>query len=89
MNVLKIVSDAAGRDTPHDGRYLATYNPNTKYGTLDMTSTADIGEAMRFVDASDVHAVWTAVSKLQPTRPDGKPNRPLTGLTIELITVLD
>jgi hypothetical protein len=89
MNVIKILGDASCGPTLHDGRYLLAYNPNTPYGTLDLTSTDDIAKAKRFADAGDLHAEWTAISKLQPTRPDGKPNRPLTGLAIELVRVDD
>ena len=87
MKVIKIVTGANGMSTPHDGRYLLGYNPDTVYGDLIMISTPDIAKARRFHDLSAVHELWAAVSKQQPVRPDGKPNRPMTGLTIEVIEI--
>lgn len=85
MKVIKIVGGANGIQTPHDGRYLFSYNPDTVYGDLAMVSTPSIAKARRFVDLSDAHELWAAVSQRQPVRPDGRPNRPLTGLTIEIV----
>ena len=83
--VVRVISRADGGDTPHDGRYVVSWNPHTRAGVLELTSTANLAEARHFLfpDALDT---WKAVSKRQPTRPwDGKPNRPLTGVTIEII----
>ena len=44
-------------------------------------------QAMRYEDAACALAYWKRQSTLMPFRPDGKPNRPLTALTIELQTV--
>lgn len=85
MKVVKIVTGANSVHTPHDGRYLLGYNPDTVYGDLVMITTPDIAKAKRFADLSAVHDLWAAVSKKQPVRPDGKPNRPLTSLSIEVI----
>jgi hypothetical protein len=87
MIVMKVISAANGARTPHNGRYLVTANPNTRFGMLQATSTDDIDKAMRIEDAVAFHKLWAAVSEVQPVRPDGKPNRPLTALTIELVTV--
>ena len=43
-----------------------------------------LDKAMRFEDAACALAYWRLQSTLVPFRPDGKPNRPLTALTIEL-----
>ena len=33
----------------------------------------------------EVHQEWSTVSRVEPTRPwDGKPNRPLAGVSIEI-----
>lgn len=87
MNVIKIIESSSGMPTPHDGRYLASYNPDTEYGTLEMATTDDLSQAMRFVDANAVFRFWMSVSELQPVRPDGKPNRPITFLSVEIIWV--
>jgi len=41
-------------------------------------------QAMRFEDAGCALAYWKLQSRVRPIRPDGKPNRPLTALTVEL-----
>ena len=39
---------------------------------------------MRFATRGDAMNFWRAPSKTRPTRMDGKPNRPLTALTVEI-----
>jgi hypothetical protein len=41
-------------------------------------------QAMRFEDAACALAYWKLQSRVQPFRLDGKPNRPLSALTVEL-----
>jgi hypothetical protein len=70
--------------TPHQGRYVVAYNPDTPYGTLALTTTADRSQALR-AEAIVFLEMWLTVSKVQPKRPtDGRPNRPISGLTMEL-----
>jgi hypothetical protein len=85
FKIIRIVGAADGRPTPHDGRYLAHYDPDTPYGTLRLISTDDVAKAQHFLDAAQLHACYSAISKKQPTRPDGRPNRPITGLTVEFL----
>ena len=81
---VKIVGAADGTPTPHDGRFVKSWNADTDFGILDVESTDDISEALRFSGLAEAHEQWSATSSVQPTRPtDGKPNRPLTALTIE------
>lgn len=85
--VVRVLEAAGGGDTPHDGRYVVRWNPHTLAGTLSLTSTANVAIARRFT-REEAFAEWKAISRLQPTRPwDGKPNRPLSGVTIEIIPV--
>jgi hypothetical protein len=75
-------ADGSG-PTPHDGRYVVSWNPHTEAGTLDLTSTAEISKARRF-ENGDEFTEWKTVSRVQPRRPwDGMPNRPLAGITIQ------
>lgn len=86
MSVLvKIASLADGSKTPHDGRYLKRWNPHTEFGTCEIDTTADRAKAKRFADVVKALAEWKTVSRRQTYRPDGELNRPLTGLTIEII----
>lgn len=83
--VVRIVSAADGTATPHDGRWVVAWDSDSEAGELVCTSTACRAKARRFTGQREVFAEWTAVSKKQPTRPwDGLPNRPLTGLSIEM-----
>ena len=83
---VKIVGLANGQPHPiHSGRYVVSWNPHTRAGTLDITSTADLAQATRFA-LREVFDTWRAISKRQPRRPwDHKPNRPLTAITVEIV----
>ncbi len=83
--VINVVGAAAGTTTPHDGRYVVTWDPHTKFGILAMTSTADRTKATVF-DFEDAFEQWRAVSKVDPVRYDGKPNRPLTAVSVSFET---
>jgi len=85
--VIQVVSDANGNRTPHDGNYIVAWNPHTKFGICEVTSTDDISKAHHFDNESQAHWHWTTTSNIQPVRPDGRPNRPLTGLTIALVRI--
>jgi hypothetical protein len=40
--------------------------------------------ALPFTSIAEAMATWNTVSKLHPRRPDGRPNKPLTALTVEI-----
>lgn len=83
--VVRVVGRADGGKTPHDGRYVTAWSPHTTAGTLVLTSTADVARARRFT-RKEAFCEWREVSRVQPVRPwDGKPNRPLSGVSIELV----
>lgn len=80
--IAQIHCAANGTPTPHDGRYVVDWNPHTKAGVLELTSTTDKAQARRFV-MREATVQWRTVSQVQPQRPwDGMPNRPLTAVTI-------
>ena len=56
-------------------------------GLVDLTS--NINEAKRFKDIFEAMEFWKQRSKITPTRPDGRPNRPLTAFhaTFEEVTI--
>lgn len=83
-SIVLIIGQAGPGSTPHDGRYVVAWNPHTAYGTLECTSTADVAKAHRF-DGIEAFQAWNTVSSVQPTRPDGRPNKPLTALTIDIM----
>lgn len=83
--IVRVVGRADGGQTPHDGRYVVNWNPHTAAGILELTSTDNIEEARHF-PWPEVFDEWKAISGVEPKRPwDGRPNRPLTGVHIEII----
>lgn len=82
--IVKVIGAADGRTcTPHDGRYVVSWNPHTRAGTLELTSTGDKTKARRF-NGMTAFEEWRMISRVQSQRPwDGQPNRPLTGITCE------
>lgn len=58
----------------HDGR-----------GTAD--ATGDVEKAYQFATAGAALEAWRAVPESRPTRDDGRPNRPLSAFTIEVLTI--
>jgi hypothetical protein len=84
MKIVRVICAANGDVTPHDGRYVVRWNPHTQAGVLELTSTDYRPRARRFT-MQEVHQEWSTVSRVEPTRPwDGKPNRPLAGVSIEI-----
>lgn len=85
--VVRVIGRADGGKTPHDGRYVAAWSPNTSAGVLVLASTPDLAKARRFT-RKEAYCEWREVSRVEPRRPwDGRPNRPLTGITIELVGI--
>jgi hypothetical protein len=70
--------------TPHDGDWVVEWNPHTEWGVLGLSSTRERSKAKRFAHHADVFRQWKTTSIIQPVRPDGRPNRPLTAVSIEI-----
>ena len=83
-NVIKAVAFANGTPCPHHGHYLETADFEAHGGLGHMTFTADPAEALRFATPGDAIAFWQRRSVTFPLRADGRPNRPLTALTVEI-----
>lgn len=47
--------------------------------------TRDKTKAKRFAEKGDAFEFWTTVPKRMPRRPDGKPNKPLTAYSVEIL----
>lgn len=71
-----------------DGQWIEWFDPDASatdppsYPTGDGAATMDPAKALRFDTAADALAFWKQTSRVVPMRPDGKPNRPLTALTV-------
>jgi hypothetical protein len=87
--VIKCICRAAG-ETPREelGAYLREYRPHEgKYGAIVWTH--DLARAHHYPSMFEAMAAYRTVNKTEPMRPDGRPNRPLTAFTIELVKVDD
>lgn len=86
-SIVRVICAADGRKTPHDGRYVVAWNPHTPAGELELTSSDNPHDARQFAQ-NELWDEWRAISNVQPKRPwDGMPNRPLTGLNLDIIHV--
>ena len=71
------------------GSYVATYDPDAFDGLGHATFTEDPYLAATFASFERALEFWQAQSKVRPLRDDGKPNRPLTALSVEIVSIAD
>lgn len=84
MKVIKVVGFVSGGPSAYDGQYLEAFDPDWGAGLGRVWTTLDPARAMRFESLAKALEYWKQQSRVRPTRPDGKPNRPLTALTVEV-----
>lgn len=84
-HVIEAVGFASGVPCPHAGMYLRAFDHEAHGGQGEGVFTNDLDQAMRFADSEAAFSFWRRVSRIRPVRPDGKPNRPLTALTIVVV----
>jgi hypothetical protein len=85
--VLKCLGLATGGGP--EGEYLAAFDPEAGDGWGDATFTRDVTKALRFPDLSAAYHFYGTRPARRPTRPDGRPNRPLTAFTMQFDRVDD
>lgn len=89
--IIRIIELADGREFGGEILYIAGYDNSTEdelgIGTVDCTS--DRAKAKRFDEYLSAFHFWKQESRTVPTRPDGKPNRPLTSFTVSFEHVQD
>jgi len=92
MWAIKIVGLATGEPSPADGRYVKEYDPDRE-GVDNVTgepmlchlvTTSDPRDALLVSDVTELHKIWAKPSRRWPTRPDGRPNRPLSAFTVTM-----
>ncbi len=88
---MQIVGLVARPPTPFDGQYVLEYDPERNGVAPDgrlmsahIVTTKDVGRARRWATGGEALAFWRQVCQREPTRIDGKPNRPLTAFTVEI-----
>ena len=73
-------------DRSAEGKYLKFYDPEFNDGVGHVVWTDNLDEAIKFANAFAGFSLWRVTSKVHPVRrTDGKPNRPLTAHTIEMV----
>lgn len=71
-----------------EGKFLVRFSDAGDYAG-NITTTDDPAKARRFRTKTAAFLYWRQESKLRPRRPDGKPNRPLTAFTVEILPADD
>lgn len=85
-SIIKFICYASGALSSIDGLYLVRYDPTIKDGVFFLDTTDDPRKAKTFDPPGLAMEEWMRVSPNMPTRLwDGKPNRPLTAWSIEII----
>jgi hypothetical protein len=83
--VIKAVGFAIGEACPVAGHYVESFDFEAAGGLGCGEFTPDIGKAKIFPDADAAMRFWGTKSITKPLRSDGKPNRPLTCTTVEIV----
>ena len=71
--------------SPHKGSWIIPTGAivNGVFGgTIELTVFRD--KALRFDTNADAMIAWKRISITRPRRPDGRPNRPLSALTVAI-----
>lgn len=71
----------------HEGRYLVRFDPGHREPLHRIVTSTKVSLAHVFSTAADALAYWSQTDPYRPVRPDGKPNRPLTAYTMEVVPV--
>ena len=88
--VIRILSLVNGERSSFDNEYVFEYDPHYTdpvygYDGGNLVTTPDPDKALKFEDAKSAFELWRAS---HGTQPDGKPNRPLTAFTVEIVPVI-
>jgi hypothetical protein len=75
-----------GDDGKPEGQYLVSYDPEAFGGRGDATFTRQLERAMTFPDVATAWRFIGTVPKARPRRRDGKANRPLMALTLQILS---
>jgi len=92
--VIYVVGMVDGTATAFDGQFVVDYDPGRQGfepGTgrpmfCHLVTTAEPERATRYTTA-EAFELWRAVDPGNPTRADGKPNRPLSAFTVSIVKV--
>jgi hypothetical protein len=83
--VVRCMGASNGSPCGSTGKFVERYEPQWNSGMGYAWFTSDVSEALTFDTLEAAYAFWRTVPANRPTRPDGKPNRPLTAFHIEVV----
>lgn len=86
---IRVWAFADGTPVPRPGEWLRWFDYDASdegndYPTGNGDTTPNPAEAFPFATVEQAWEAWKRPSQKTPRRPDGKPNRPMTALTIEV-----
>ncbi|MES2712018.1 MAG: hypothetical protein V4653_10580 [Pseudomonadota bacterium] len=87
IRIVGLATEAGTESCGHSNRFLRDFDPDAYGGRGRVRSTDDPVHAKRFPDTAAAHACWTLQSRRVPLRDDGRPNRPLTAYTCEMVPI--
>ena len=70
-----------------EGQFLHSFIFDAEGGNGYGVFTHDPAEAKRFAHAGEAFQFWNTQSTVKPLRADGKPNKPLSASTVEIVTL--
>lgn len=85
--ILRVYGVLGPLPLPAEGAFVADFDFEAACGIGLAKLTSDRKQAKVFADAGAALTYIRTVPKCRPTRADGKPNRPLTGYTVEVMKV--
>jgi len=78
------VAFANGEPCPHEGQWVRSFDHDACEGQGYGVFTDDASCALPFADVGEAWNFWAKQSSVRPTRPDGRPNKPMTALTVSI-----
>ena len=82
--IIRAIEFANGRPCEHANEFLESFDPDAEDGRGFGKFTNRISRAMVFESHSQAMKFWQTQSRVRPFRLDGRPNRPLTCLTVSI-----
>lgn len=85
--VIRILANAAGYPCPEADHYVMNMDCEAHDGRGHLLATKSLDAARKFATSGEALTYYQRTSRTRPVRPDGRPNRPLTAYTIEILPV--
>jgi hypothetical protein len=79
---IKAIGFANGAECPHADHWLRSFDHDALGGIGHGVFTTKATHAKRFATSAEAMIFWNKVSTVRPLRADGRPNKPLTALSI-------